>query len=85
MEFLLAVIIGLFGALIFENKKRQNAEASKENLDTKKKINEIEKTISQNNGSIEFEEQKREKIKNEKVNVSLEEVARYFNDRDNSK
>lgn len=85
MEILIAIITGLLGMLLYEKSKRKTSEASLDNLETKKEILKVEKTEAKNSGLIEAEEEKREQIKKEKKNVSLEEIARYINNRNDNK
>ena len=85
MEILIAIIAGLLGMLLYEKSKRKTSEASLDNLETKKEILEVEKTEAKNSGLIEAEEEKREEIKKEKKNASLEEIARYINNRNDDK
>lgn len=85
MEILLGIIAGLLGMLLFERSKRKASEASLINLDSKEKIIEVEKTESKNSAKIELEEEKREQIRKENKNASLEEIARYINNRDDNK
>jgi|LakMenEpi12Oct12_1017442.scaffolds.fasta_scaffold22998_1 hypothetical protein len=81
MEYLVGLIVLLLGGLFFEKSKRKSAEGTLENLETKKQILEVEKNVSKNNGLIEAEKEKREEIKNEKSKKSLDDLARFFNDR----
>jgi hypothetical protein len=81
MEYLIGLLIALVGGLLYERSKRKSAESSLENLETKKQILNLEKQESKNKGLIEAEKEKREEIKNDKPKKSLDDLARFFNDR----
>lgn len=59
------IIISLLGALFFQKSKKDSAEALLTNLDTKNKLNELDKTISQNDGQLASEELKRQQLEQE--------------------
>ncbi len=81
MEYLIGLIVALIGGLLYERSKRKTAESSLDNLETKKEVLELEKQESKNSGLIEAEKEKREEIKNEQSKKSLDDLARFFNDR----
>jgi hypothetical protein len=81
MEYLIGIVVGLVGLLFYERSKRKSAEGSLNNLETKKEVLEVEKNLSKNEGLIEAEKEKREEIKNEESKKSLDDLARFFNDR----
>jgi len=81
MEYLIGLIVALIGGLLYERSKRKTAESSLDNLETKKQVLELEKQESKNSGLIEAEKEKREEIKNEQSKKSLDDLARFFNDR----
>jgi hypothetical protein len=81
MEYLIGLLVALVGGLLYERSKRKSAESSLENLETKKQILNLEKQESKNEGLIEAEKEKREEIKNEQSKKSLDDLARFFNDR----
>ena len=81
MEYLIGLIVALIGGLLYERSKRKTAEGSLDNLETKKEVLELEKQESKNSGLIEAEKEKREEIKNEESKKSLDDLARFFNDR----
>jgi len=85
MEILLGVVAALLGMLLFERSKRKASEASLNNLESKEKVLEVEKTKVKNSALIDAEEEKREQIRKEKKDVSLEEIAHYINNRDDNK
>ena len=81
MEYLIGLLVALFGGLLYERSKRKSAEGSLENIETKKEILFLEKEESKNKGLIEAEKEKREEIKNDEPKKSLDDLARFFNDR----
>ena len=81
MEYLIGLLVALVGGLLYERSKRRSAESSLENLETKKQILNLEKQESKNEELIEVEKEKREEIKNEQSKKSLDDLARFFNDR----
>lgn len=81
MEYLIALIVALIGGLVYERSKRKTAEGSLHNLETKKEVLELEKQESKNSGLIDAEKEKREEIKNEQSKKSLDDLARFFNNR----
>lgn len=81
MEYLIGLIVALIGGFLYERSKRKTAEGSLDNLETKKEVLELEKQESKNSGLIEAEKEKREEIKNEQSKKSLDDLARFFNDR----
>jgi len=81
MEYLIGLLVALLGGLLYERSKRKTAEGSLHNLETKKEVLELEKQESKNSGLIEAEKEKREEIKNEQSKKSLDDLARFFNDR----
>jgi hypothetical protein len=81
MEYLIGLIVALIGGLLYERSKRKTAESSLDNLETKKQVLELEKQESKNSGLIDAEKEKREEIKNEQSKKSLDDLARFFNDR----
>ena len=80
MEYLIVMVVALFGGLLYERTKRKSAESSLDNLETKKEILELEKQKTKNSGLIAAEKEKREEIKNEESKKSLDDLARFFND-----
>lgn len=81
MEYLIGLLVALVGGLLYERSKRRSAESSLENIETKKQIVGLEKEQAKNNALIEAEKEKREEIKNDKSKKSLDDLARFFNDR----
>lgn len=81
IEALLALIVGLFGAFLFQRSKTKSSEALNDNLEVKEKLLEKQKEIVKNQGLIEAEEQKREEIKNDEKNPTLIDIADYINRR----
>jgi len=82
------IIVTLLGALFFQKSKKDSAEALLTNLDTKNKLNELDKTISQNDGQLLSEALKRmelekelEKKKNE--TPSVDDLNKFLNKPDN--
>jgi len=82
-QILLALITALLGLFFYERSKRKSAEGAVENIEVKKEVIKMEQKTSKNSGLLEAEEQKREQIKNENNDPTLEEVARYFNNHNN--
>lgn len=81
MEYIVGLIVGLVGLLLFERSKRKSAEGALENLEARKETLELDKEATKNTGLIEAEEAKREEIKNEQDKKSLSDIARFLNDR----
>jgi len=84
MEYLLAVIVGLVGLLYYSNTKRKSAEALNENLETKEKIQEIDKQAILDLTGLLFEEKKRQDANSELKEKlddkpSQEELEEFFN------
>jgi len=79
IETLLALIVGLMGALFFQRSKTKSAEAINNNLEVKEKLLEKQKEVVKNQGLIEAEEQKREEIKADEKNPTLIDIADYIN------
>lgn len=68
-------------------KKKTISDAQNENLDTKEKLNEIEKEVIKNEAVVEVEKEKRAALKKEmedKTNAVLsgKDIADFFNKRD---
>lgn len=81
MEYLIGLFVIVLGGLFFERSKRKSAEGALDNLETKKEVLKLEKDTAKNTGQLEAEEAKREEIKSEKSKKSLDDLARFFNDR----
>ena len=81
IETLVALIVGLVGAFLFQRSKTKSAEAINDNLEIKEDLLEKKKEIIKNQGLIEAEEQKREEIKNDEKNPTLIDIADYINRR----
>lgn len=84
MEYIVGIVLALVGALFWENKKRTIAEARNENLLTKEKLNDINKEMAKNSGSIESEVLNQNKIKKDledakKDNMSVDDVIDIIN------
>jgi hypothetical protein len=71
MEYLIGIIMALVGGFFYQKSKRNTAEARNENLETKEKLNDINKDISKNEGQLESEEQKQSNLKKELENVGI--------------
>lgn len=81
IETLVALIVGLVGAFLFQRSKAKSAEALNDNLEIKENLLEKQKEVVKNQGLIEAEEQKREEIKNDEKNPTLIDIADYINRR----
>lgn len=84
MDYLLGIIAVLFGALYWQTKKRSIAEAKNDNIEMKQKLNDINKDINNNSGSLEFEKLKQDEIKKEilnaeKNNISIDDILNIIN------
>lgn len=78
------IIVTLLGGLFYQKGKRDSAEALLTNLDTKNKLNELDKTISQNDGQLASEELKRQELEKEmekkkSENVSNDDLLKFLN------
>lgn len=78
----------LFGGLVLQTKKKNIAEARNDNLETKEKLNDVNKNISQNQGQIESEEDKQKEIlkeiengKNSNDQANPDNLLDYFRNR----
>lgn len=63
MEYIIGILVALLGGFFYQKSKRETAEARNENLETKEKLNDINKNISKNQGSLEAEEQKQNELR----------------------
>lgn len=88
MEYLISLILLLFGGLVLQTKKKNIAEARNDNLETKEKLNDVNKNISQNQGQIESEEDKQKEIlkeiengKNSNDQANPDNLLDYFRNR----
>jgi hypothetical protein len=63
MDILFAVLALLFGGLAYQTRRKNIAEARNENVETKEKVNEINKDVAKNQGLIGAEEEKQKDIK----------------------
>jgi uncharacterized protein (DUF342 family) len=84
MEYIIGIIVTLLGALYWQTQKRKIAEARNENILTKEKLNDINKQIASNSGSIESEKLKQEQLKKDLENVkpdgmSVDDVINIIN------
>jgi hemoglobin-like flavoprotein len=71
---------------LFFLKKNKAVEAQAENLETKEKINEVQKEVVKLEASLEVEAEKRQKLQNEmedKIKEVLDgkDIADFFNNR----
>lgn len=83
-DYLYAVLAGL--AVLFFLKKNKAVEAQAENLETKEKINEVQKEVVKLEASLDAEAEKRERLQNEmedKIKEVLDgkDIADFFNNR----
>jgi hypothetical protein len=81
MDYLIGLVVILLGGLLFERTKRKSAEGILNNLESKKEVLKIETETSKNKGLLEAEEEKRKEIKNEEDKKSLDDIARFLNNR----
>lgn len=81
MDYLIGLVAILLGGLLFERSRRKSAEGVLENLDTKKELLKQETLTAKNQGLLEAEEEKRKEIKSNEDKKSLDDVARFLNDR----
>jgi len=75
--------MSLIGYIIYSDTKRKSAEALVENLDTKKKLNELDKNVAKNEGLEEAEQEKRDEIlkdleHNKAKEDSIEDLKKFF-------
>ena len=83
-DYLYAILAGL--AVLFFLKKNKAVEAQAENLETKEKINEVQKEVVKLEASLEVEAEKRQKLQSEmegKIKGILDgkDIADFFNNR----
>jgi hypothetical protein len=81
MDYLIGLVAILLGGLLFERSRRKSAEGVLENLDTKKELLKQETQAAKNQGLLEAEEEKRKEIKSNEDKKSLDDIARFLNDR----
>jgi hypothetical protein len=81
MDYLIGLVAILLGGLLFERSRRKSAEGVLENLDTKKELLKQETLTAKNQGLLEAEEEKRKEIKSNEDKKSLDDIARFLNDR----
>lgn len=79
-------VAGLTVWLLYEKNKRESAEALNDNLETKEKVDAINKDVIKNEALIAAEEEKRKeiekKLEEEKnKDVSKDDLTKFFNDR----
>ena len=81
----LVTLVGiLFAYVLYLNNKKNNAEALNSNLETKEKVQDVQKDIDKNEAKIEAEEQKRKEIQDKadeekNKDVSKDELLDFFN------
>ncbi len=83
-DYLYAILAGL--AVLFFLKKNKSVEAQAENLETKEKVNEVQKEVIKTEAALETEEAKREELQKEmqtKIKDILDgkSLADFFNNR----
>lgn len=83
-DYLYAILAGL--AVLFFLKKNKAVEAQAENLETKEKINEVQKEVVKNEALIDAEAIKREELKNEmerktRETLTEQDIVDFFNRR----
>lgn len=80
MQYLIGIITILLGGFFYQKSKRDTAEARNSNLDTKQKLNPLDKEIAKNNGNLESEEQKQEELKKQiGANNAVETISNLIN------
>lgn len=83
-EYIYAVLAGL--AVLFFIKKNKAVEAQAENLETKEKVNEVQKEVVKNKALIDAEAIKREELKTEmerktRETLTEQDIVDFFNRR----
>lgn len=86
MEYLLGLLLGLVGLLVYEKTKRKSAESLLENTETKEKDVTLQKDQIKNDALVEAEKIKQNQIKEEikeKLNetVNIDTIINFFNKR----
>ena len=86
LKYIAGLFMALLGAFFYQKSKRETAEARNENLETKEKLNDINKDISKNQGQLESEEQKQSELKKDLENVktiqdSISSIVDFLNSR----
>lgn len=81
MQYLFAIIAGLVGWLFYSNTKKNSAEALLENNDANKKLNGIDKVLSEQQGLIAAEEDKRKEAEAKKNEDTSKSTIDFLNDR----
>ena len=81
---LIAALIIAVGFAYYQYKKRQSAEALNDNLETKEKVNDIQKDIDKNDALINAEKEKREELERKaeeekNKDVSKDDLLDFFN------
>lgn len=84
----LLLITGLLGVgFVYERGKRRSAEALNDNLETKEKLLEKDKKISENDASIKLEEERQKQIKKQieedrnESKTNLDDIIDFFRKR----
>lgn len=82
--YLLAAIAALGAWLYFEHSTRKHAEALNDNLETKEKVDAVNKDVIKNEALIEAEKQKQDELnknleEEKKKEVSKDELLDFFN------
>lgn len=86
LTILFGVIAALVGGFFYQKSKKDSAEALLQNQDTKKALNELDKTVAKNDGLLTAEEEKRKQLEKdleaEKAkDVSQKDLTDFFNNR----
>lgn len=85
MEYLVAIIAGLFGLLLYQTNKRKGAEAQNKNNEVLNEVKDLDRSILSNKEKLQAEEAKREAINEEAdkdVSKSLDDLAKFLGKRE---
>lgn len=84
---LAGLVVVLIGVLLYERSKRRSAEALNDNIETKEKIDEVQRDVIKNEALMEAERLKRDEInkkleEDKKKDVSKDDLLDFFNKSD---
>lgn len=83
MEYLIGLIAVLVGLLFYSNTKRKSSEALLDNVETKEKLNKIDKEANKTEAQLAIEEAKRKQVdemynKEQQKKLTLKELEEFF-------
>ncbi len=84
IQYLIGLIVVLFGGLVYNRTKKQSAEALLENQETKEKLLNVDKSALVDKANLEAEKQKTEELKADHDKVgpneeNIKDILDFFN------